>query len=105
MGIDFSRFGKFSVIILLNILHNPFACTSSPSLIGAFLSMHVICISTLGITSVEGSWVQQRRNPGERRGHDSLICPHRKLLNCALMGFSSHPIIFGVVMPLGKSAL
>jgi hypothetical protein len=29
MGIDFSRFGKFSVIILLNILCIPFACTSS----------------------------------------------------------------------------
>jgi hypothetical protein len=29
MGIDFSRFGKFSVIILLNILWIPFACTSS----------------------------------------------------------------------------
>jgi hypothetical protein len=31
MGIDFSKFGKFSVIILLNILHIPFACISSPS--------------------------------------------------------------------------
>jgi hypothetical protein len=31
VGIDFSRFGKFSVIIiLLNILRFPFACTSSP---------------------------------------------------------------------------
>jgi hypothetical protein len=30
MGIVFSRFRKFSVIILLNILHIPFACTSSP---------------------------------------------------------------------------
>jgi hypothetical protein len=31
MGITFSRFGKFSVIILLNILWIPFACTYSPS--------------------------------------------------------------------------
>jgi hypothetical protein len=31
MGISFSRFGKFSAIILLNILRIPFACTSSPS--------------------------------------------------------------------------
>jgi hypothetical protein len=28
MGIPFSRFGKFSVIILLTILQIPFACTS-----------------------------------------------------------------------------
>jgi hypothetical protein len=27
MGIDFSTFGKFSVIIFLSILHIPFACT------------------------------------------------------------------------------
>jgi hypothetical protein len=31
MGITFSKFGKFSVIILLDILQNPFACTSSSS--------------------------------------------------------------------------
>jgi hypothetical protein len=29
MVIVFSRFGKFSVIILLNMLRIPFACTSS----------------------------------------------------------------------------
>jgi hypothetical protein len=31
MGIVFSRFGKFSVLVLLNILQIPFAFTSSPS--------------------------------------------------------------------------
>jgi hypothetical protein len=31
MGITFSRFGMFSVIILLNILWIPFGCTYSPS--------------------------------------------------------------------------
>jgi hypothetical protein len=31
MGNSFSRFGEFSAIILLNILHVPFACTYSPS--------------------------------------------------------------------------
>jgi hypothetical protein len=31
MGIAFSRFGKFSVIVLLSILQIPFACTSYPS--------------------------------------------------------------------------
>jgi hypothetical protein len=31
MGIAFSKFGKFSVIILLTILQIPFACTSSTS--------------------------------------------------------------------------
>jgi hypothetical protein len=30
MGIVFSRFGNFSVIILLNRLRVPFACTSTP---------------------------------------------------------------------------
>jgi hypothetical protein len=37
MGIDFSKFGKFSVIILLNILCLPFAYTSSPSSIPMIL--------------------------------------------------------------------
>jgi hypothetical protein len=34
MGIDFSRFGKFSVIILLNILHIPFACRQEEGIKG-----------------------------------------------------------------------
>jgi hypothetical protein len=36
MGIVFSRFGKFLVIILLIILQIPFACTSSSSQVWSF---------------------------------------------------------------------
>jgi hypothetical protein len=36
-GMDFSRFGKFSVIVSLNILQIPFAYTSSPSLMPMIL--------------------------------------------------------------------
>jgi hypothetical protein len=57
MGLSFSRFGKFSVIILLNVLCIPFAFTSSVSRCPWFSSLVFWWIRWVLAFSFHRSWV------------------------------------------------
>jgi hypothetical protein len=56
------RFGKFSVIILLNVLCNPLACTSSPSQCPWFSGSVFWWNCWVLVHSLHSSWVAWLRN-------------------------------------------
>jgi hypothetical protein len=56
MGIAFSTLGKFSVIILLNILHIPFACTCTPSSMPVILRFCLFWSQWFLAYSLHRSW-------------------------------------------------
>jgi hypothetical protein len=57
MGKTFSRFGKYSVIILLNILHIPLACTSSHSSMTMILRFGFLWSHWVISYSFHSSWI------------------------------------------------
>jgi hypothetical protein len=51
------RFGNFSIIILLNILYIPLACTSSPSSMPMILRFSLLMELRNSCISFHSSWV------------------------------------------------